>query len=345
MTRGGSDPAGMSRPVADVAAAAGRLMRRIILDTDLAMGASGSDIDDGFALALALADPELAVELVSTVNGNTDVDTATRLTLELLGRLGRADVPVCRGASAPLVRPAPASPPDAEAVYPPGTDVDGWPPAHAAVQIAQRVMADPGQLTVVAVGPLTNVALALKLESRLAASVVEIVVMGGIFLGQTNVAALPGEFNFWVDPDAAAIVLASGAPLRFVGLDVTRQVRLTRADAAALAEGGGDFAGYAATCTDDWISHLERTKPGDEREQGSCALHDPLAVAVVSRPDLVTWRPAYVTVETAGDRTRGVAIADLLTGDQPPRANATIAVDVDVDTFTELFLSRIRSLG
>lgn len=320
-------------------------MHRVILDTDLGMGSPGSDIDDGFALALALAEPDLAVELVTTVNGNADVDTATRLTLALLDRLGRSDVPVCRGAASPLLRQGPR-PRAAARVHPPGTDETGRRLSHAAVHIVERVMAEPGELTVVAIGPLTNVALALALEPRLATAVAEIVVMGGVFLEQTNTSMLPGEFNFWVDPEAAAMVLASGALLRLVGLDVTRKVRLTRDNAAALAEGNdaGEFAGFAAACTQEWITVNAAANPADPRERDSCALHDPLAVAIVNHPELVTWRPAFVTVETASERTRGVAVADLLMGQAAPPANCQIATAVDVTGFMSLFRSRIASL-
>lgn len=113
------------------------LTRRIILDTDLAMGAPGSDIDDGFALALALADPGIVVDLVTTVGGNSDVVTSTRLARELLEVLGRGDVPVVQGAPADEA---------------------------AAAEIVRRVRAEPGELTVVAIGPLTNVARALALD-------------------------------------------------------------------------------------------------------------------------------------------------------------------------------------
>jgi purine nucleosidase len=316
-------------------------MRRILLDTDLAMGAPGSDIDDGFALALALADPGLNLELVTTVGGNTDVDTATRLSLELLQRLGHPDVPVVRGSAGPPPRPSarPSTAPGAAS-----DRVQGSVPGHAATAIVERVMAEPGEITVVAIGPLTNVALALALEPQVAANVEEIVVMGGVFLEHTNLASMPGEFNTWSDPEAAAAVLASGAALRFVGLDVTRQVRLTRAHADAMASAGGDFAGFAARCTHEWIDHVEQTNPGDVREHGSCAMHDPLAVAVVTRPDLVTWRAAYVQVETASVLTRGVMVADLLTARNPPVANCQIATAVDSDAFVELFLDRLSAL-
>jgi purine nucleosidase len=204
-------------------------------------------------------------------------------------------------------------------------------------------MAEPGALTVVAIGPLTNVALALLLEPRMADAVREIVVMGGVFLEQTNVAAMPGEFNLWSDPDAAEVVLHSGAPLRFVGLDVTMQVRLSRDDADRLAS-GGEFGRLAAEHTHAWISHQERVKPREEREHGSCALHDPLAVAVVARPELVTWHDARVEVETAGRITRGVAVADLLMWEHPPEPNCRIATAVDAEAFRRVFIERISTL-
>jgi purine nucleosidase len=309
--------------------------RRIVLDTDLSMGAPGSNIDDGFALALAVADPDIEVDLVTTVHGNTDVDTATRLCGELLERVARADIDVVRGAAAPLL---------------------GWPRRtgagsgtgsgrrRAATEIVERVLAEPGELTVVAIGPLTNVALALLLEPAIAAAVDEIVVMGGIFMQHTNDATRPGESNVSADPEAANVVLRGGAPLRFVGLDVTRRVRLTREHAAEMAGSGRPFARFAGECALGWIDHNERHHPGDSREQGSCALHDPLAVAVLTRPGLVSWSAAHVEVETVGRLTRGVCVADLLTSTDPPAANCEIATDVDVDAFMSTFLGRVGAL-
>ena len=323
-------------------------MRRVLLDTDLAMGAPGSDIDDGFALALAVADPEISVEMVTTVGGNTDVDTATRLSRELLDRLGRADIPVVQGAGSSLtpgVTGESTRPSAGASLRRPHSGGAARPDEVAAVALVRRVLAEPGELTIVAIGPLTNVASALALEPAIADQVQSIMVMGGVFLEQTNVAAMPGEFNIWCDPVAAALVLTSGAPLRFVGLDVTRRVRFTREHSATLESAGGDFGPFAAACARGWIAHLERTRPGDPLEQGSCALHDPLAVAAVSRPELITWSAAHVRVETGSEVTRGVTIADLLWSDDPPEQNCEIATAVDVDGFIQHFLDRMANLS
>lgn len=299
---------------------------RVVLDTDLGMGAPGSDIDDGFALALALADPDIDLELVTTVGGNSDADTSTRLTRELLERLDRSDVPVVGGAAVPLRGRSPGAARPAATRGP-----------YAAAAIVEQALASPGEISVVAIGPLTNVATALLVEPALAHAVREVVAMGGAYLEHTNLLALPGEYNFWCDPDAASVVLGSGVPLRLVGLDVTQQVRLTRVEAATMAASDAAFTAFAGECAVGWIDHHGSLNPGDPREQDSCALHDPLAVAAVSWPEIVTWREAHVAVETAGRVTRGVAVADLRTGIDPPDPNCRIGVAVDVEGFGSWF--------
>ena len=317
----------------------------VILDTDLAMGAPGSDIDDGFALAMAVADPALDLRLITTVNGNTDVDTATVLTLELLHRIGRTEIPVHRGADRPLLRPR-----STQGSVPDGVRRRAPEPGPAPMALVQQVLAAPGELTLIAVGPLTNVALAMRLEPRFAASLKQLVIMGGVFLGRTNAAGMPGEFNVWSDPEAAQIVLDSGIQATWVGLDVTRRVRLSRAEASAMADSERAFESFAGEYSVAWIDHLG----GNGDEQASCALHDPLAVAATSRPDLLTFEPAYLEVET-GDRFRGAILTDLgsrshhlnseddgiAIGHSP---NALVAVDVDADGFTAHFRDLISRL-
>jgi purine nucleosidase len=318
-------------------------MVRIILDTDLAMGAPGSDIDDGFALALAHADPDIDLELITTVNGNTDVESATILTGELAKRLGLKGVPIVQGAAASFTHP--------EIVRTPAGNVaalrDSVPPptpGYAAVEIAKHVMANPGEITIVAIGPLTNVAAALVLEPRLAATVKEIVIMGGMFFGTMPGRDMPGEFNVWMDPEAAQAVLRSGAPQRWVGLDVTLQVRLTRDHARRMLTADSGFAPFAGEATLAWIDHLQQRNPGNALEADSCAMHDPLAVAVLTRPDLCEFREVNVSVVTGDGEARGVMITDRRESAEPPAPNCRVAVSVAADAFAERFLGLISGL-
>lgn len=317
-------------------------MQRIILDTDLAMGAPGSDIDDGFALALAHADDEIQLDMVTTVNGNTDVASATLLALELRRRLG-INVPVYRGASTPLTHPERRRSPsdDVVANFGVGLEPD---PGYAAVEMVRHVMAHPGEITLVAIGPLTNVAAAIALEPAFASNVRELVIMGGVFLGTMSNREMPGEFNVWVDPEAAEAVLRSGMKQRWVGLDVTLKVRLTRDHARQLKESSGDFARLAGESTLSWIDFLQQRNPGDPLLADSCAMHDPLAVAAISHPEFLTWNEAAVSVVTGDGIARGVMVADLLYSAQPPQPNCTIATAVDSDSFTEYFLRLLSSL-
>jgi purine nucleosidase len=217
-------------------------------------------------------------------------------------------------------------------------------PGYAAAEIARHVMENPGEITIVAVGPLTNVAAAIALEPRLVDAVQEIVIMGGVFLTSTQNRDMPGEFNVWVDPEAAAAVLRSGAEQRWVGLDVTLQVRLTRADAAELSAASGSFSQLAGESTLAWIEAMHQGHPGDPQLADSCAMHDPLAVAALTRPDLLTFRDAQVDIVTGDGIARGVMITDLLQRSAPPQANVSIATAVRADDFTRYFLDSIRRL-
>ena len=317
-------------------------MVRIILDTDLAMGAPGSDVDDGFALALAHADPDISIEMITTVNGNTDVESATILTAELARRLGIEQIPIVKGAATAFTHPeikrspAPRVADMADSLPPPS-------PGYAAVEIARHVLANPGEITIVAIGPLTNVAGALVLDPAVAPAIKEIVIMGGIFFSSRPNREMPGEFNVWVDPEAAAAVLRSGAPQRWVGLDVTLKVRLTRDHARQMQTATTPFAQFAGEATLGWIDHLHEQDP-DASDADSCAMHDPLAVAVLTRPDLVQFKPAAVSVGTGDGENRGVMVTELLESADPAPASCRVAATVDADAFISHFLGHLRGL-
>lgn len=327
----------------DSAGQAGSTSRplRIILDTDLAMGA-GADIDDGFALALAHADPALQIDLITTVHGNTDMESATILTGVLANRLG-ITVPIIRGAATPLLRPDEVRTP-AEHVLALRKEARPPTPGIASMAIVEHILAHPGEITVVAIGPLTNIALAIALDPRIRHAIKELVIMGGIFLSTMPSRDMPGEFNVFGDPEAARIVLRSGLNQRWVGLDVTRQVRLTRLDAQRLRDSDSPFASFAGKAAIEWIDHLAKKYPRRPGVKTSCAMHDSLAVGVVSRPELCEFQEMTVSVVTGETEARGMMIVDRHESADSPESNCKVAVTVNSGAFNTYFLDHILSL-
>jgi purine nucleosidase len=318
--------------------------RRIILDTDLSMGA-GADVDDGFALALAHADPDIQLDLVTTVNGNTDVESATILTGALMDRLGiRAeDTPLVRGSETPILYTERHRIPAPHVSAMKNTAREPIPGKYAPVAIVEHIMANPGEITVVAIGPLTNIAIAILLEPRIKAAIKELVIMGGIFFGSMYSRNKPGEFNVFTDPEAARAVLYSGIPQRWIGLDVTLQVRLTMDDAESLRKSPSEFSKFAGDSSATYIDHQAVRFPGRPK-MTSVPMHDPLAVACVSNPGLCEYTDMAVDIVTGDSKARGMMIGDRLELPDPPKPNCRVAVGVDADGFREHFFSYIRML-
>jgi inosine-uridine nucleoside N-ribohydrolase len=323
----------------------------VIIDTDPGLGEPGSDIDDGLAIALALRSPELDLLGLTIVNGNVDARTGTHVARDLLDRLG-ADLPVLLGATEPLER-------DMEPVRALFDAVLGGAeqsrPAelrgptsdeHGADYLVRMAAERPGEVVVIAIGPATNLAVAIQRDAGFASNVRELVLMAGSATGYAQNITVVGDFNAYVDPEALDIVLRSGAPIRMVGLDQTSKVMLTRDDAAMLRKDGDDFGRYAADCTDAWIDFLGRAFPNRPEHRTACFLHDPLVVAAVTHPDLLTWQLADVRAETESELARGLVVANrglALEPAGPP--NATVAIETGVDDFRRLFLARIRGEG
>lgn len=321
----------------------------VVIDTDPGLGEPGSDIDDGLAIALALRSPELDVRALTIVNGNVDAPTGTDVARRLLRRLGREDVPVALGATEPLVRDMAPVRALFDAALPTSSrrqhDLLGPSTDEPAADLLVRTAAErPGELVVVAIGPMTNLALAIRRDPAFATNVRELVLMAGSATTYAQNVTVVGDFNAYVDPEALDIVVRSGAAVRMVGLDQTSRVRLTRADAAALRAGGDGFARWAGECAEAWIDFLGRAFPRRPEHRDACFLHDPLVVAAVVRPGLLTWQDAHVRVETVSEIARGLVVADRGLALAPPGAtNASVAVDTSVDDVRRLFLDRIST--
>jgi inosine-uridine nucleoside N-ribohydrolase len=294
----------------------------IILDTDI-----GDDIDDALALALALQSPELDVRAVTTVIDDTE--TRTRLAWKELGLYSRHDVPVATGASEPLLDPMRTTRARQFEVL---TEADTVPAAahrRAADLIIDTLMASPQPITLVPIGPLTNIALALKGEPRIKPKIARIVLMGGAFH------MLQQEYNIWRDRVAAEIVFSSGVPITAVGLDVTTRCKLEGADLARLRAADNPASRFLVKLIELWQNGHAGQYP---------TLHDPLAVAVAFQPNLVETQLGSVQVETSCCVTNGMTM--FTAADQLPHgipATTLIARDVDVRRFLDLFLARLAS--
>ncbi|HEY1350443.1 MAG TPA: nucleoside hydrolase [Ktedonobacteraceae bacterium] len=311
-------------------------MPRILLDTD-------PGIDDALALFLALASPEIHLEAVTTVSGNVPVADTTRNALALLELAGRADIPVASGCPCPLVGSS------ARAAHVHGDNGLGGillptaarPPLgiHAVDLIIETILAAPGEITLVPIGPLTNIALALRREPRLAQLVREVVVMGGALRVPGNITPA-AEFNIYVDPQAAHIVLHAGWPIRLVTLDTTTRTLLKRAQVTQLDNGASPVTALMRGMVDYYCDIF-----GGAQGISAIQMHDPLCLAAAFRPDLLTWEEAFVDVELNGTLTLGETVAFFAQPDRPPgpRANVLAAVDVQARRFIQFYLARIQA--
>jgi inosine-uridine nucleoside N-ribohydrolase len=306
---------------------------RIILDTD-------PGIDDALAIFLALASPEVQLEAITTVNGNVGVDLTTHNALGLLTLAGRTEVPVARGCSHPLVR----LPVDAAHVHGstglgevmlPVSTIQPV-PQHAVDLIIEKVLQAPGEITLVAIGPLSNIALAVRREPRIADLVREIVIMGGALRVPGNVTPA-AEFNVFADPHAAHIVLHAGWPIRLVSLDVTTRVLLQRTHINALTQGDSTIKRVVRQMMDYYFDVFLPQVDGQQHFQ----MHDPLCLAAAFQPDLITWAPAYVDVELAGTLTSGETVAYFL---RPERPNVLASVAADAARFIQMFQERVGTI-
>jgi inosine-uridine nucleoside N-ribohydrolase len=316
---------------------------RLVIDTDPGMGTPGADPEDGMAVLYALNAPGVTVEAITLVQGNVAVSQSWPNVHRLLELAGRTDVAVHAGAAEP--REPPRRPLQAtwlrqrEAMASGGRAVD-TPPDTAAGHLAETVRASPGEITIVAIGPLTNVAAAIDADPSFASALAGVVIMGGAAEVPGNITPA-AEFNIWMDPEAAAVVLDSGAPVTMVGLDVCHRTRFDRGDAARLRASGSSLAAFVADASESWIDVREAILDAGD----ALHLYDTLAMAAAIDPDVVGTRPALVEVETSTGPAQGMTVTHLddamrrlLTGREP---NAAVATEVDVERFEGLFAERV----
>ncbi|HET9755220.1 MAG TPA: nucleoside hydrolase [Candidatus Limnocylindrales bacterium] len=310
------------------------LPRKLILDVD-------TGTDDAIALMLAALHPDLELVAATTVNGNNPIANCTDNTLRVFDLLG-VDIPVYEGAATPLLRddfPIPrevlhrdGSMHPRELPIPSPRSVKRT--RRAAEFLIETYLAATDEIVLVPVGPLTNVALAIRLEPRIVERIPRTVIMGGAHeSGNTTVSA---EFNVWVDPEAAQVVLHAGlANLTLIPLDATHRALVSAADCERLRVTGTPAAAAAAAIIEGRIAAYDDLQPMDTA--GTAPVHDALCVAYLVDAAVVSGRRVHVDVETKGELTLGRTVMDLHDrfGQSP---NAFVAFDADAPRFVSLLL-------
>ncbi|PID36904.1 MAG: nucleoside hydrolase [Rhodobacterales bacterium] len=311
------------------------MTQKIIIDTDPGQ-------DDAIALLLALGSPEIDLLGITCVAGNVPLELTQRNARIVCEWAGRADVPVFAGCAEPMERPLVT----AENVHG-KTGLDG-PELHApqmklraqhAVDfLIETLRREPaGSVTLCPIGPLTNIGTALQRAPDIAERIGLIVLMGGAYFEVGNVTPA-AEFNIYVDPEAADIVMKSGVEIVMMPLDVTHKGLTTRARIEAFRALGNKCGAVAAEMS-DFFERFDMEKYGSE----GAPLHDPMTVAYLLRPDLFSGRRINVEIETGSELTRGMTVADWWrVTDRAP--NALFIGDLDADGYYALITERLANL-
>jgi len=296
--------------------------------------------DDAIALLLALASPEVELVGVTTVSGNQTLDKTTANALRVLEFAGRSDIPVYAGADRPFVRARDVA---AHVHGESGLDGPDLPPPtmspgaqHAVEFIADQIRARAGKLTLVPTGPLTNVGLLCALHPD--ARPERIVLMGGS-IGEGN-RTPAAEFNIWADPEAAERVFAAGLETTMVGLDVTHRALIADSHTERMRAAGR--VGRMVAELMDFYARFHKARYPDL--DGS-PMHDPVCVAHIVDPALMTVLDAQIEVDCSAGPSRGRTNVDWRGREHFGPPNAKVGMDIDGSAFAELVVERISSLG
>jgi inosine-uridine nucleoside N-ribohydrolase len=304
---------------------------KIIIDTDISLGTPYAEIDDGAALLVLLNSPMVEILAITTVHGNVPVDLATTNALRLLALAGHYNVPMYEGSAGALVKDDRwlAFLNDWQSQYGETPRWEGNPqPQPAADAIISAVEEYPGQVSILALGPLTNLALALRRAPQIARMVKSVVAMGGSLSKSPQ-----AEFNIRCDPEAAAVVLDAEWPLQLHGLEITRQVFFSFQDFEAL-ENDDPARTLLRHQAAQWIPIVE----SQGWEIGGCALHDAIAVAAFLQPGLCTYEVGYsIQVKLDSGPERGVTRAV----SRENTKNVSVANGIDVQSCKDFIQSRL----
>ncbi len=313
----------------------GNMPKKILFDTD-------PGIDDACAILLALASPELSLEGLSVVHGNCSLEQGITNALSVLELANASHIPVARGCDLPLVQPSLLAPethgdtglgyaklpePRAKSISQHGIDF-----------LIETILASPGEITLVAIAPLTNVALAIRQEPRIVDALKELIIMGGALRHEGNTTAL-AEFNTYVDPHAAQIVYQAGIPTTLVPLDVTYQCILTPDDVNRLQKIDSPITKFVADATRFYMEFHD-----EYQKIEGCVINDPLALALTFMPELCTYQELPVEVDLSGGISMGKTVADFYNYGKKP-ANMNVALGVKARDFIDLFVERIERLA
>ena len=309
--------------------------KKILFDTD-------PGIDDSCAILLALASPELSLEGLSVVHGNCSLEQATTNVLSILELAKASHIPVARGCELPLVQPsllAPETHGDTGLGYANLPEPQSKPVIQHGIDfLIETILASPGEISLVAIAPLTNVALAIRKEPRIVEALKELIIMGGAIRHEGNTTAL-AEFNTYVDPHAAQIVYHAGIPTTLIPLDVTYQCILTPGDVGRLQKIDSPITKFVAEATRFYMEFH------DEYQQiEGCVINDPLALALTFAPELCTYQELPVEVDLSGGISMGKTVADFYDYGKKP-ANMKVALGVRARDFIDLFVERIQKLA
>lgn len=309
--------------------------KRIIIDTD-------PGIDDSLAILLALASPEVTLEGLTVVHGNCSAEQGTRNALSVLELANAGQIPVAKGCDLPLVQPSLLAP---ETHGNTGLGYANLPEPrtkplvqHGCDFLIEKILSNPGEITLVAIGPLTNVALAIRKEPRIVQAVRELMIMGGAIRHEGNVTPL-AEFNTYVDPHAAHIVYHSGMPITLTPLDVTYQCILLAEDVAQLQRIKSPIPPFVADATRFYMEFHDKY----QGIQG-CIINDPLTLALTFAPNLCDYEEYYVDVDISGGVSMGKSFADFYKMTGKP-ANMKVALGVRPRDFMDLFVERVETLS